>query len=80
MVYHLRDFWCTRLRLLLTVSIFEALLLLGRLRDDFYSARMKHSDIGPCAPKHRHGEHEVLPLVAVADEECLGGAVVLRTR
>ena len=59
------------------VRVFQALLLLRRLRDHFYPVGMKDADVRPVAVEHLEAEHEVFPLVTVADEEGLGGAVVL---
>ena len=39
---------------------------------------MEHADVRAVAVEHLEGEHEVFPLVRVGDEECFGGAVVLK--
>lgn len=38
---------------------------------------MKDSDICSVSVEHLEGEEEMLPLVAVGDEQGLGGAIVL---
>ena len=59
------------------VRVLQTLLLLRRLRDHFYPMGMKDADVRSVAVEHLEAEHEVFPLVTVADEEGLGGAVVL---
>ena len=63
----------------LTVCVLETLLLLRRLRDHFDAFAVEHADVGSVAVEHLEREHEVLPLVRVADEQRLGRAVVLQS-
>ena len=52
----------------LTVCVLETLLLLRRLGDHFYAFAVEHADVGSIAVEHLERQHEMLPLVRVADE------------
>lgn len=59
------------------VGILERLLLLGRLRDDLDAFRIEHTNVVAIAIEHFNRQHEMLPLVRVGYEECLGRTVLL---
>ena len=61
----------------LTICIFETLFLFWGFWDHFYPLGMKDSDVGSVSVEHLEWEEEMLPLVAVGDEQGLGGAIVL---
>lgn len=58
------------------IGILERLLLLGRLRDDLDAFRIEHTNVVAIAIEHFHRQHEMLPLVRVGYEECLGRTVL----
>ena len=58
------------------VRVLQTLFFLRRLRDHFYPVGMKDANVCSVSIEHLEAEHEVFPLVTVADEEGLGGAVV----
>lgn len=62
---------------ILTVCIFQGLLLLGRLGDDFDSLTEETSDVCAVGIQHSHRQHEVFPFVCVADIQGLSSAEVL---
>ena len=62
----------------LTVCVLETLLLLRRLGDHFDALAVEHADVGSIAVEHLEGQHEMLPLVRVADEKGLRRAVMLQ--
>ena len=56
------------------------MLLLRRLGDHFDSLRVEDPDFVAVAVKHFEREHEMLPLVAVRNEQRLRRAVMLQRK
>lgn len=59
------------------VRVLQRLFLLGRFRDHLDALRVEDANVLAVAIEHLYGEHEVLPLVRIGDEECLGRTVLL---
>ncbi len=61
----------------LTVSVFEGLLLFGRLGDDFDPLAEEDTDVSAVAVEHLDRQHEVLSLVGVGYVQGFGCAIIL---
>ena len=62
---------------MLTIGVFERLLLLGRFGNDFDAFAVEDADVLAVAVEHLHRQHEVLPFVRVGDEQRFGSTVTL---
>lgn len=56
------------------------MLLLRRLADDFDSLRREYTQAMTATVEEVDLQLEILSLVAIANEQCLGGAVFLKQR